>query len=79
VCRLLTHSAVSRSIVAIPKSVNPSRITENAKLVDLDEEDIKEIGELHKTQGIKRFIVPPWPVNLEFKEAPWGTEFPSFA
>ena len=41
---------LQQGVIAIPKSENPARITENAKLYDfeLDEEDLAEIAKLDK-------------------------------
>ncbi|RPD58321.1 Aldo/keto reductase [Lentinus tigrinus ALCF2SS1-7] len=43
----------------IPKSTKTHRIEENAKLVDLDEEDIKALSELEK-ENHRRFCTPYW-------------------
>lgn len=41
----------SRHIVALPKSVTPSRIESNLKIVELDDSDIKLIGEIGSRIG----------------------------
>lgn len=61
----------------ISKSVNPSRIDENAKLVDLDAEDMEALIGIQARQGTKRFISPTWPVNLLYGEANSGDDFPA--
>ncbi|KAI5842801.1 NADP-dependent oxidoreductase domain-containing protein [Tricharina praecox] len=72
---VLINWLVARGIVAIPKSVTPSRIEENAKIVALDEEDVEAIWGIHNAQGVKRFVSPPWPVSLLFDDAPWAENF----
>ena len=56
-----------RSVLA--KSVTPSRIQENKKLVDMDESDLKEIIEtIKRTQGFTRYVYPPFGVDLKFPD-----------
>ena len=43
----------------IPKSVTPSRIEENAKIVDLTEEDVAELVDIEKTSH-QRVCTPYW-------------------
>lgn len=43
----------------IPKSVTPSRIEENATIVDLTDEDIKEIASIEK-ENHNRVCKPYW-------------------
>lgn len=47
------HLREGRSV--IPKSSNHKRIAQNSTLVELDDEELKKIDNLHKTVGLKRF------------------------
>ncbi|KAJ7616557.1 NADP-dependent oxidoreductase domain-containing protein [Roridomyces roridus] len=67
---------IKKSIPTLPKSVTPSRIVSNVKgaldarekLTDADVEALDKLaGEGGKQ---KRFIMPPWPVDLGFEN--WG-------
>ncbi len=59
---------VSSGRVTIPKSFTPSRILSNTKVIDLTNEDIKEINEIHIKEGIHRFTKPAWGVDLGFED-----------
>jgi len=66
---------VARGIVALPKSVTPSRISSNFKGAlaaseKLDAADIKTLDGLAANGKQKRFIMPPWPVDLGFDNWP---------
>lgn len=50
----------------MPKSVSAGRIKSNLQVVDLDEEDMKTLNDLHK-ETPKRFIKPEWGVDLKFE------------
>jgi glycerol 2-dehydrogenase (NADP+) len=54
VCTRLTH-AVARGSSALAKSVTPSRIEENMKMVKLSPQDIASLDEISKG-GLKRFV-----------------------
>ncbi|KAF2224805.1 NADP-dependent oxidoreductase domain-containing protein [Elsinoe ampelina] len=60
------HVSLGHSV--LPKSVTPSRIEENLKIVDLDSDDLKALDEIHKTKGITRFVYPAFGVNLGFPD-----------
>ena len=53
ICLPWCHHAV------IPKSVTPSRIDQNAKIVDLTEEDVKELASIEKENHL-RVCKPYW-------------------
>lgn len=48
----------------LAKSVTPSRIDENRKLVSLDAADMEALEGIHKKKGITRFVYPPFGVSL---------------
>ncbi|KAF2424382.1 Aldo/keto reductase [Tothia fuscella] len=59
---------LARGNSSIPKSVTPSRIDENKTLISLDEDDMVALGNISKTQGVKRIVSPNWGVNLGFPD-----------
>ncbi|KAJ7645167.1 NADP-dependent oxidoreductase domain-containing protein [Mycena polygramma] len=66
---------VSKNIITLPKSVTPSRIKANvngglAALAKLTEADVERLDGLAAAGKQKRFIMPPWPVDLGFEN--WG-------
>lgn len=63
---------VAKGFVVVPKSVTPSRIASNltgplAAAQQLDSADIAELDGLAAGGKQKRFITPPWPVELGFE------------
>ncbi|KAF2405015.1 aldehyde reductase 1 [Trichodelitschia bisporula] len=54
---------VARNCSALPKSVTPSRIEENAKVLDLDDEDMETLTNLAKNKGTIRLVYPPFGVR----------------
>jgi len=65
--QVLISYQVKRGVVVLPKSVTPSRIASNAKVIDLDEDDMTALNHLHKIKT-KRFIKPDWGVDLGFSD-----------
>jgi len=70
---------VAHDVVALPKSVTPSRIASNlagtlTAVGKLDKEDIAELDGLAASGKQKRFIMPPWPVDLGFDN--WTAPMP---
>ncbi|KZV85924.1 Aldo/keto reductase [Exidia glandulosa HHB12029] len=64
---------LAKGIVALPKSVTPARITQNLEgpiKVKLDEEDVKKLDALAPGGKQRRFIAPPWPIELGFDNWP---------
>lgn len=57
---ILISWSIWRGVVVLPKSITPSRIESNFKVVKLNDEDGKTIDDLYKTIGVKRFINPDW-------------------
>jgi glycerol 2-dehydrogenase (NADP+) len=60
------HIARGSSVLA--KSVTPSRIDENKKLVQLDKEDTDILDAVHLNKGLTRYIYPTFGVNLGFPD-----------
>lgn len=70
---------VNAGRVALPKSVTPNRIEENLKLVELTEQDVKDLESVpERNGGIKRFIYPPHGVNFGFPDKDFGTVAPEY-
>ena len=59
---------VVRGIVVIPKSVTPSRITENMETTALDESDVKLLNEISKKKGVTRYVYPPFGFDFGFPD-----------
>lgn len=57
---ILISWALWRGCVVLPKSVSGNRIEANFNVIELSEEDGKELDELHKLRGIKRLVLPNW-------------------
>ncbi|KAF2263227.1 Aldo/keto reductase [Lojkania enalia] len=66
------HLARNSSVLA--KSVTPSRIDENRKLISLDSSDMEKLEGIHKAKGLKRFVYPPFGVNCGFPDKPEGMD-----
>ncbi|KAF9038773.1 Aldo/keto reductase, partial [Hymenopellis radicata] len=66
---------LAKGYVVLPKSVTPSRISANlsgalAGQKKLTPEDIEKLDGLAATGKQKRFVTPPWPVELGFDNWP---------
>lgn len=66
------HLARNSSVLA--KSVTPSRIDENRKLISLDSEDMEKLEAVHKNKGITRYVYPPFGVNCGFPDKTEGVD-----
>lgn len=64
---------VARGVVALPKSVTPSRIEENFKVVKLSSEQLATLEKIHES-GIQRLVYPPFGVNFGFPDKNSGVE-----
>jgi glycerol 2-dehydrogenase (NADP+) len=64
---------VARSSSVLAKSVTPSRIDENRKLISLDDDDMQKLNALSK-DGTTRFVYPPFGVNCGFPDKPDGID-----
>jgi hypothetical protein len=54
---------VARGSSVLAKSVTPSRIDENMKLITLDDEDMEHLEKIAKTKGLTRFLYPSFGVS----------------
>jgi len=63
--QVLISWQVKRGVSVLPKSVTPQRIKDNFIKVDLDDEDVKVLDNLHKKTS-QRLIKPPWGIDLKF-------------
>ncbi|KAF9530293.1 NADP-dependent oxidoreductase domain-containing protein [Crepidotus variabilis] len=66
---------ITKGIVALPKSVTPARIAANFNgatfaAEKLQPEDVESLDALAAAGKQKRFITPPWPVDLGFEHWP---------
>jgi glycerol 2-dehydrogenase (NADP+) len=68
---VLLSYLVGRGIVVLPKSVTPSRIEDNMKIIDLSDDEMKTLNELAASGKQHRFVKPDWGVDLGFKD--WDT------
>ena len=71
---LLNIIPVARNSSVLAKSVTPSRIDENRKLISLDAEDLEKLESIHKTKGVTRYVYPPFGVNAGFPDKPDGID-----
>ncbi|KAG8926351.1 hypothetical protein FRC02_008957 [Tulasnella sp. 418] len=68
VANVLISWAVNRGTVVLPKSVTPSRITENNKVIELDSEDMTQLDGLAAGGKEQRLNRVPWGVSLKFAD-----------
>ncbi|PVI05864.1 Aldo/keto reductase [Periconia macrospinosa] len=66
------HLARDSSVLA--KSVTPSRIDENRKLISLDNDDLEKLASVSKKHGFTRFVYPAFGVNAGFPDKPEGVD-----
>jgi glycerol 2-dehydrogenase (NADP+) len=55
---------VSKGHVVLPKSVTPSRIEENLKIITLDTADMESLENIHKVKCTKRYVYPAFGVSV---------------
>ena len=85
VATVLISYQVNRGVVVLPKSVTPSRIDDNKKIIKLDAEDMDKLNALAASGKQQRVVSPPWGTDLGFSDwfgpnnanAPAGTVFES--
>ncbi|KAI9666954.1 MAG: hypothetical protein M1831_001459 [Alyxoria varia] len=66
-CVLLSFH-LARGSSVIPKSVTPSRIEENMKIVLLDESDLANLEGITKSKPVQRFVCPDFSIDLAFPD-----------
>lgn len=64
---------MARNSSVLAKSVTPSRIDENRKLIALDAEDVEKLEAISKN-GVTRFVYPPFGVNCGFPDKTEGID-----
>jgi glycerol 2-dehydrogenase (NADP+) len=65
---------VARGSSVLAKSVTPSRIDENRKLIQLNKEDMDKLEKVHQTKGITRYVYPAFGVDVGFADKPGGID-----
>ncbi|EME87783.1 uncharacterized protein MYCFIDRAFT_85826 [Pseudocercospora fijiensis CIRAD86] len=65
---ILISYQVNKGHVVLPKSVTPSRIEENLKVVKLDNSDLEALEGIHKKKGLTRYVYPAFGVKLGFQD-----------
>ncbi|KAJ9662620.1 H/ACA snoRNP pseudouridylase subunit [Neophaeococcomyces mojaviensis] len=69
---ILLSYHVARGVVPLPKSVTPSRIEENFKIVKLSAEQLSALEDISKS-GTTRFVYPEFGINFGFPDKDYGT------
>jgi glycerol 2-dehydrogenase (NADP+) len=64
VATILISWAVNRGTVVLPKSVTPSRIESNRKVVSLDKEDMDVLDKMASGGRQHRFNTPAWKTDF---------------
>jgi glycerol 2-dehydrogenase (NADP+) len=65
---------VARNSSVLAKSVTPSRIDENRKLISLNDTDMESLDAIHKKNGFTRFVYPAFGVDVGFSDKPEGID-----
>jgi glycerol 2-dehydrogenase (NADP+) len=65
---ILISWAVNRGTVVLPKSVTPSRIDSNLKVVKLDKEDMNKLDKMAEEGKALRTCTPAWGTDHGFKD-----------
>ncbi|KAJ9111497.1 hypothetical protein QFC22_006524 [Naganishia vaughanmartiniae] len=68
VATILISYQVNRGVVVLPKSVTPSRITDNLKTIKLDEDDMKTLNEMAANGKQQRVNTPLFGWDLGFHD-----------
>jgi glycerol 2-dehydrogenase (NADP+) len=71
---LLTSCTVARNSSVLAKSVTPSRIDENRKLISLDADELEQLEAVQKKNGPTRYVYPPFGVDVGFADKPGGVD-----
>lgn len=56
----------------LAKSVTPSRIEDNMKIISLDSNDMSELAAIAKIRGVTRYVYPSFGVDFGFPDKPEG-------
>lgn len=63
---------VARGSTVLPKSANPERISANAKVADLDKDDVKALddysNQLTEDGKLHRYVYPPFGIDFGFPD-----------
>jgi len=59
---------LARGSSVLPKSVTPSRIEENMKLIELEKEDVELLDGIQAKHGLKRYVFPPFGTTMGFPD-----------
>ena len=57
--QLIISWQAQRGVAVLPKSVTPSRIISNGKLIELSDDEMKTINELHRQEGKHQRLIKP--------------------
>ena len=68
-CTVLLSYHIARGSAVLAKSVTPSRIEENTKIVKLNEQQMAALATVSK-EGFKRFVYPDFGVKFGFPDKP---------
>jgi len=52
----------------LAKSVTPSRIDKNKKIIDLNDEDMASLNDIHKKTGLLRYVYPAFGIDFGFPD-----------
>ena len=64
---ILLSYHIARGSSVLAKSVTPSRIEENMKIVELDDKEMASLQDISK-DGVKRFVYPDFGINFGFPD-----------
>lgn len=70
---VINSTPVARGCSVLAKSVTPSRIDENLKVVKLDSEDLSGLAKIAETDP-KRYVYPDFGVNFGFADKNSGID-----
>jgi glycerol 2-dehydrogenase (NADP+) len=59
---------VARGNAVIPKSVTPSHIEENLHIIDLEEDDVRELNNISKEKGTTRYVLPQFVFDFGYPD-----------
>lgn len=68
VAAILISYQVNRGVVVLPKSVNPQRIVDNAKVIKLEDEEMRKLDGLAASGKKQRINTPLFGWDLGFDD-----------